>query len=135
MKLEHKKALAARSLNMAKNRIVFNIERLDEIKQAITKQDMKDLLNDKAISIKEIKGRKTIKKRKTRRRAGSIKKKVNTRKQSYVIITRKLRAHLKGLKRQSLISKENLEKLRRQIRAKNFKSLSQMKEHIKNLQN
>ena len=134
MKLETKKQLAARSLNIGKSRIVFNQERLSEIKEAITKQDIKDLLQDKAITIKEPSGSLTKKKRKTRRRAGSIKKKVNTRKQDYVKLTRKLRAHLRGLKRQKLISQEQFLATRKQIKAKQFRSLSSLKESIKSLE-
>jgi len=134
MKLENKKALAARTLKVGKNRIIFNQERLSEIKEAITKQDIKDLLQDKAIIIREIKGSLTKKKRKTRRRAGSIKKKVNTRKKDYMTLTRKLRAYLRGLKRQSLITQENFISLRKKIRAKQFRSLSQLKDSISKIE-
>ena len=44
MKLEGKKDLVARTLGVGKGRIVFNVQRLEEIKQAITKQDIKDLV-------------------------------------------------------------------------------------------
>jgi len=87
MKLEGKKELASRALGIGKKRIVFNKERISEIKEAITKQDIRDLLKDKAIFINEIKGRKKIVRRKTRRRAGSVKKKVNNRKRDYMNIT------------------------------------------------
>lgn len=130
MKLETKKYLAARALGVGKNRIVFNIERLPEIKEAITKQDMKDLFRDKAIAIREIKGKRIIKHRKTRRRKGSIKIRVNSSKQEYVKLTRKLRAYVRGLRRQSLLSKENFIGTRKQIGAKQFKSLAQLKEHL-----
>ncbi len=130
MKLETKKYLAARALSVGKNRIVFNIERLPEIKEAITKQDMKDLFQDKAIAIREIKGKRIIKQRKTRRRKGSIKLRVNNSKQEYVKLTRKLRAYVRGLKRQNLLSKENFIGVRKQIGAKQFKSLAQLKEHL-----
>lgn len=43
MKLENKKDLASRALKVGKNRIAFNKSRLTEIKEAITKQDFKDL--------------------------------------------------------------------------------------------
>ena len=96
----------------------------------MTKQDIKDLKAGVAIMIKEIKGRKKIIKRKTRRRAGSRKKKVNSSKQKYVKLTRKLRSYLSFLKSQNKISQEDFIKLRKEIRASSFKSLSQMKERI-----
>ena len=74
MNLEKKKMLAARTLGVGKARIIFNVARINEIKEAITKQDIRDLAADKAILIREIKGTKKKVKRKTRRRAGSIKK-------------------------------------------------------------
>ena len=131
MKLENKKQLASRTLQVGKNRIVFNTTRLQEIKEAITKQDIKDLLQDKAITIKQIKGTKKIVKRKTRRRLGSVKRKVNTRKKDYMTLTRKLRTYLAHLKKTKQIKQEDFENLRKQIRAKQFKSLNQLKERIK----
>ena len=133
MKLEKKKALIARTLNIGKGRIVLNTSRLAEIKEAITKQDIKDLFNDGVISIKEIKGRKKVIRRKTRRRAGSIRKKVKKRKKDYVRITRKLRAYLKALKNKSLITPDKFKLLRKQIRSKDFKSLGSFKERIKEI--
>lgn len=131
MKLENKKELASRALDVGKGRIAFNQERLSEIKEAITKQDMKDLKEAGAIMIKEKKGRKTNVKRKTRRRAGSVKKKVNTSKQDYVQRTRKLRAHLANLKKRNLITNDQFKQVRKEIRSSNFRSLAHMKERIK----
>jgi len=133
MKLETKKSLASRALNMSKGRIVFNSARLSEIKEAITKQDIKDLTSSGAISIKDPKGRKKTKKRKTRRRAGSIKKKVNTRKQDYVKLTRKLRTFLRNVKTRMKLSNDDCKELRKIIRASEFRSLAHMKEKIKQM--
>ena len=128
MNLLKKKELAARTLNVGKDRIVFNIQRLDEIKEAITKQDIKDLFSSKAIVIKEISGRKV--RHKKRRRAGSIKKRPAHSKRIYIILTRKLRKHLSVLKRKGQIKKEKFIKLRQEIRASAFKSLAQLKDRI-----
>ena len=130
MKLENKKALAAKTLGVGKGRIVFNRERLSEIKEAITKQDFRDLNKDGAISIKEIKGRKKLVKRKTRRRMGSIKKKVNTRKKDYVTLTRKLRAYIAELKKHGQITLERYRELRKEIRTRAFKSKANLKERL-----
>lgn len=128
MKLEKKRSLAARTLNVGKNRIVFNTSRLNEIKEAITKQDIKDLKESGAISVKEVKGRRKIIKRKTRRRAGSIKKTVKGGKRKYVILTRKLRAHLKYLKKNKKIKQEEFIQLRKKIRNSAFRSLDHLNE-------
>ena len=130
MRLETKKELAARSLNVGKNRISFNRSRLEEIKEAITKQDMRDLKTSGAITVKEIKGSKKRAKRKTRRRQGSIKKKVNTSKRDYTILTRKLRKYILELKKQGKISTEDYRTLRKEIRNSTFRSKAHMKERI-----
>ena len=131
MKLDKKKQLAARTLNVGKERIIFNTARLEEIKEAITKQDIRDLMNDKSIAIKEIKGRRKLSKRKTRRRIGSRKKTLRNKKQVYVKLTRKLRRFLFNLKIKRIISKEKFLGLRKEIRSSSFKSLAQLKERIK----
>lgn len=134
MKLERKKDLVARTLKIGKKRVIFNSQRLSEVKEAITKQDIKDLLSTGAISIREIKGRKAIEKRKGRRRAGSVRKKVKNSKKRYMTLTRKFRSHLKGLKLKGKISQEDFLKLRREIRASLFKDLSRLKERITHIQ-
>lgn len=130
MKLEKKKILAAKTFGVGKGRIVLNQTRLADIKEAITKQDIRDLFADKAIFIKEIHGRKTPEKRTTRRRAGSIRKRVKNTKQEYMRITRKLRKHLAELKRKNLIKPEHHIILRKEIRARAFKNKNHFKERV-----
>src|SRR3989344_4362657 len=105
MKLEKKRNLASRALKVGKNRIVFNTSRLKEIKEAITKQDIKDLKESGAIAVKEVKG-----------------------KRKYVILTRKLRAHLKYLKRNKKITQEEFIQLRKKIKNSAFRSLAHLNE-------
>jgi len=130
MQLNKKKELASRVLGIGKKRIIFNKEALDEVKEALTKQDIKDLVKAGSIFVKEISGTKKQVKRNTRRRAGSIKKNVNTRKRDYMTITRKLRAFISELRKHGTISSEEYWKLRKEIRAKSFKSKAHMKERI-----
>ena len=67
MNLRSKKQLAAKTFGVGKGRIVFVNERIEEIKEAITKQDMRNLQKDGVIIIKEIGGRsKNLKKIKKR---------------------------------------------------------------------
>ncbi len=128
--LNKKKELAAKALKVGKNRIYFSSENLAEIREAITKQDIKDLYSEGIIRIKQVKGRKTIKKRKTRRGPGKIKKKVNKRKQIYVKITRKLRAYLKELKKLGVINNDLYIDLRKKIRMRRFRSKFHLKEYL-----
>ena len=134
MNLQKKVALAIRTLGVGRDRIIFNKERLNEIKEAITKQDIRDLVRDGAIIIMNVSGRKTHQKRKTRRRQGSIRKKVVNSKREYMIITRKLRRYLAHLKKTGNITNEKYRKLRTEIRTRAFKSLSSMKERIVNME-
>ena len=129
MNLAKKKSLAARTLKVGKGRIVFVNSRLDEIKEAITKQDIRDLKKSGAILIKEIVGKKKVIKNKSRS-PGNIKKKVNKRKQEYVIITRKLRRYLAELKDGGKISNEDFKKIRKKIRNREFRSKAHLKEYI-----
>jgi large subunit ribosomal protein L19e len=130
MNLGKKKNLAVRALGVGKKRIAFVESRLDEVKEAITKQDIKDLKKEGAIKVKEVSGRKKIVRRKRKRGVGKIKKKVNTRKQDYVKMTRKLRAHIKPMKESGKLSRENFIDIRKKIRNKKFHSLRHLKEYI-----
>ncbi len=130
MKLENKRELAARTLGVGKNRIVFNINRLSEIKEAITKQDIRDLKNSGAIIVNEIKGRKKIKPSGSRKRSGSFKAKVNQSKKIYMRNTRKLRAYLKNLKNKKEISNETFIEVRKEIKASKFKTIAYLKERL-----
>jgi len=131
MNLSKKKALAVKTLNVGKDRIVFVKSRLEDIKEAITKQDIKDLQKDGAIIVKEIKGRKKNLKRKVKRSTGNIRKKVNKRKQNYVIMTRKLRKYVKELRNQGKLSREEALDIRKKIRNKYYKSLGNLKEYTR----
>lgn len=130
MNLTKKKELAAKVLGVGKGRIVFAEGRLDEIKEAISRMDIIDLHKSGAIVIREVNGRKKIVRRKNRRRIGKIKQKVNNRKAEYVIITRKLRTYVRGLFRTGKIDAEEKRELRKQIRARKFKSKRQLKESL-----
>ena len=130
MNLRKKKELASRTLGVGKKRIMFVEPRLDEIKEAITKQDIRDLKKDGAIIVNKIKGRTKNLKSKTKRSVGNIRKNVNKRKQEYVILTRKLRKHVADGKKSGELSKEDVKEIRKKIRNRMFKSKAHLKEHI-----
>jgi len=133
MNLEKKRLLAARTVGVGKERVTFNIHRLNEIKEAITKQDIRDLMASGAIMIKEIKGRRAVEKRTSRRHAGKVRKIVNPKKTLYVKTTRRFRAYIVELKKHEQISPEIYDKLRKEIRASIFKTKPQLKERIAEL--
>ena len=131
MNLSTKKALAVKTLKVGKARIIFVKSRLEDIKEAITKQDIKDLQKDGAIIVKDIKGGKKNLKKKIKKSTGNIRKKVKKRKKEYVIMTRKLRKYVKELKNQGKLSKEEVIDIRKKIRNKYYKSLGNLKENIR----
>lgn len=130
MNLGKKKELAKRTLGVGKERIAFAESRLADIKEAITKQDIKDLHKEGAIVIKPVHGRRKVAKKNKRRSVGNVRIRVNTRKRDYVIMTRKLRKHSAELKKRGEISKEEHEDIRKKIRNKAFRSKAHLKEHI-----
>lgn len=129
MNLKTKKELAAKTLKVGKERIKFVDARREDIKEAITKQDIRDLIADGAILIKETKGRKKVR-RKNKRSTGNIRKKVNRRKKEYITLTRKLRRYIAELKKQGRLSAEEITELRKKIRNRFFKSKSNLKNYI-----
>ncbi|GAH80972.1 unnamed protein product [marine sediment metagenome] len=130
MNLSKKKELAKRTFNVGEDRIIFVESRLKDIKEAITKQDMRDLKHDKAIIIKEKKGRRKVIRKGKGRSKGNIRKKMKKRKKDYVILTRKLRKYVLEMKNQGKISKEEVDDIRKKIRNKIFRSKSHLKEYI-----
>ncbi len=129
MNLGKKKELAKKTLKVGKSRIVFLESRLDEIKEAITKQDIRSLKAEGAIVLKDVKGRKKVK-RKRKRRVGSIRKKVKTRKRDYVLMTRKLRKFLSERKKRGEISRKDVLELRKKIRNRFFRSKAHLREYV-----
>jgi len=134
MNLNKKKELVARTFGVGKERIVFVNGRLEEIKEAITKQDIKDLHQDNAILIKEVRGRKKVQKKKKKRSVGNVRKKLKNRKENYVILTRKLRSVVKELKKQGKLSQIEFKEFRKKIRNKEFKSKTHLKNYLKGIE-
>ncbi|MBT96520.1 MAG: 50S ribosomal protein L19e [Candidatus Pacearchaeota archaeon] len=133
MNLKKKKELSRKTLKVGKERIIFLKSRLNEIKEAITKQDIRDLKKEGAIIIKVKKGRRKNKNKRKKRSIGNIRKKVNKRKQEYVIMTRKLRKYIDELKKQGKLSNEKFSDIRKRIRNKAFRSKTHLKEYLKGL--
>ena len=130
MNLGKKKQLVKRTLHVGEDRVFFVQSRLGEIKEAITKQDIRDLVNSRAIIIKNVKGRKKVIHSQKRRHAGKVRKNTDIRKTSYVFITRKLRKYLKEMENQKKISKIQVVELRKKIKNRQFKSKEHLKEYL-----
>ena len=129
MNLEKRKQLAAKVLGVGKNKIRFDSTKLAEIKEAITKQDIRDFYAEGIITIKDKGGRLVKERRKNRRGAGKVKMKVWNGKRNYIILVRKFRRYVKELKNQGKLNKEQYLGLRKRIKAKEFKDKAHLKEH------
>jgi large subunit ribosomal protein L19e len=134
MNLKKKKKLMVRILKVGLRRIKLASGMREEIKEAITRQDIRDLRKGGIIRIKEKKGRRKKEKKKTRIREGSRKKKVKRRKQDYVKLTRKIRAYLKNLKEKGDISSELYKSLRKKTRTKEFRNLAHLREALRKVE-
>ena len=133
MNLSKKKQLASKTLKVGKGRIIFVKSRVNEIKEAITKQDIRDLEKEGAIVIREIRGRKTKIRKKKKRSPGKIRKIAKSRKKEYVIHTRKLRSYLSDVNKKGEVAKEDVIDIRKKIRNRKFRSKIHLKEHIGSL--
>lgn len=130
MNLKKKKELAAKTFKVGKERISFVKSSLKEISEAITKNDLKELKQEGAIIVQNKKGKKKNLNKKARRSTGNIRKKVNTRKRDYVIMTRKLRKYVADLKKQGTLTREEIKEIRKKIRNKQFKSKANLKQYV-----
>lgn len=138
MKLNTQKRIAADILECSPSRVILDEERLEEIKEAITKTDIRGLIKDKAISLKPIKGTsksrarhaKNQKKKGLRSGAGKRKGKVTARlskKDKWMAKIRTQRKFLKELKDKGIIEKGEYSNLRLKSKGGFFRS----KRHIK----
>ena len=138
MQLKIQKRLAAQILKSSENDIWLDSNRLDEIKEAITKVDVKSLIKDKAIRSKKKRGisraraRKIkVQKSKGRRRgAGSLKGRKGARlskKRNWINHIRVQRVFLQNLRDKKVIDKSSYRSLYMKSKGGFFRS----KRHIK----
>lgn len=133
------KRMAAKIMNVGINRVWFDPTRLNEIKEAITKADIKVLIKEGAIKKKPIKGIKKragkirqLRKRKGRSRgAGKKRQIVKQKKKKYMIRIRKLRKYISLLKQKQIITNEQVNKLRRLAKAGIIVNKKDIDERIK----
>lgn len=138
MELKVQKRLAAQIFDCSPDRVVFAEDRLDDIKQAITKRDLRLLIGDGAITKKptnatsKVRARKIkVQKSKGRRKGeGSRKGKFNTHfnsKKTWMNTIRVKRAFLKLLLEKKLIDRKSYRDLYLKSKGGYFRS----KRHIK----
>jgi len=129
-KLNKRKELASKVLGVGKNKIIFDSSSLEEIKEAITKQDIRDLYQQGIIRIRYQLGRKQKEKRKTKKGPGKIRIRVKPGKRGYIISVRKLRNYINELRIQGKINRETYQDLRKKIKSRLFKNKASLKDHM-----
>ncbi len=138
MNLSNQKRVSADLLGVGKGKVWFDIDRLDDIKEAITKADLKKLIAEKAIQKRPDAGnsrvrarKRIIQRRKGRQKGkGSFKGKASAmlgRKEKWMILVRGLRSFISELKEKELIENKTYRELYLKIKGGFFRS----KRHVK----
>jgi large subunit ribosomal protein L19e len=137
--LRLQKRLAAETMNVGLNRVWFDYDRINEIKEAITKSDVEALIKDGAIKKKSVQGvkrragreREMRKKKGRGRGTGRKRMTIIRKKKGYAYRIRKIRKHLNVLKNAKIITKSESGKLRRLAKAGIIKNKKDIREKIK----
>ncbi len=135
MTLEFQKRLAADLLKCGISRVRFDPERLDEIESAITRAEIRRLIQDGAIEKVQAKGVSRARVEKKRRRGPGSRKgakySIVPRKRQWINRVRAQRAYLKKLRDRGLLDRKDYRRLYLYVKAGNFKSVAAMVEFIK----
>ncbi len=133
MKLRNQKRTASKIIKSSPKRISFDKDRLDEIKESITRVEIKRLIKEKAITSKPKKGisrvrarKRLLQKRKGRRKGEGKKKGRSTarlsRKEMWINKIRVQRRFLESLKSKNLIDTRTYRDLYRKSKGNLFRS-------------
>jgi len=133
MDVSLQKELAAEILGVGKDRIWIDPKKLDEVSKALTKEDIRKLINEGVIKVKEKKGQSRYwsivlheKRKKGRRRGyGSRKGKKSARsskKEQHIMKIRAMRKLIRILKTKNIIDRKTYRLLYRLIKGGVFRS-------------
>ena len=141
--LKKKRELVARMLNVGANRVRFEPDKLDDIADSITREDIRSLIKNGVIWTVKSKGTsragakaKLQVKKKRGTGAGSKKGKKGARigkKESYVKKIRTMRYHLKILKSRNDINRDLFWSLYKKVNGGQIRSLSRLRENIREI--
>jgi large subunit ribosomal protein L19e len=142
MSLKAQKRMAAEILKCGENRVYFDPYLIDEIKMAITREDIRNLVKEGIILKKYKKGNSKYRKnvrheRKKKGRARGLGKRKGTKyarlpkKKRWMNRIRPQRRELKKLRDRNLITTATYRKLYKNAKGGMFNSVAQMNRHIK----
>lgn len=141
MKLGNQKTLSANLLKIGKRRVWFNQEHLQEIKEAITKKDIKGLVQKRIIQKRPIQGssrfrarKRLLQRRKGRQKGQGTKKGSRTarlpRKRAWINRVRTQRQFLKGIKLKGVVSTATYRLLYLKIKGGYFRNRRHLKLYL-----
>ena len=139
--LRNQRRMAASLLKCGLNRVWMDHDRIDEIAKAVTKEDIRVLINGKAIKSRQIKGissgRKKFnakQKEKGRRRGHGSRKGAKyarlPRKERWIRTIRPIRSYLKTLRDEKQIDKTTYRRYYRKAKGGEFRSTNHLKTHL-----
>lgn len=136
LSLRLQKRIAADILKCGESRVRFDPERLDDIKSAITREEVKQLIDERAIYKVQAKGVSKGRKRGRKERRGPGSRKgskysVVTRKEYWIARVRAQRKELKRLRDSRMIDEGTYRKLYMMVKAGVFKSVNSLREYMK----
>jgi large subunit ribosomal protein L19e len=126
MQLKLQRRLAADILGVGENRIRFDPERLEEIADAITREDVRALIEEGAIYAAPVKGQTRNRAKETRVRKGG-KYTTLTKKERWIMRVRPQRRYLRRLRDHGIIDRSLYRKLYLQVKAGRFKSIADIR--------
>jgi len=144
MNLSNQKNLAARSMGIGINRVYFDPERISEISEALTRDDITHLINIGAITKKPKHGiskgrynKKALMKRKGKHKGhghrSGTKKARNPKKEAWIKKIRAIRDELKKMLSSKEINKSTYRKMYLQAKGNLFHSRHHLREHIERI--
>ncbi|MFH1592540.1 MAG: 50S ribosomal protein L19e [Candidatus Woesearchaeota archaeon] len=141
MNLKNRKRVIASTLGTSKRRIVLDPSKLEDIKKAITKTDIRSLVAGKAIKIRKARGQSSFRSKKLkiqkskgmRKGAGSKKGKKYSRvsaKRRWVTMIRTQRVFIRMLKTKEMIASHTYRNLYTMIKSNRFRSIRLIKLYL-----
>jgi len=146
MNLRGQRRLAAEVMKIGANKVRFNEERLEDVSEALTREDIRALVKSGAITKKPERGvsrgraRERDKQKKKGRQRGKGKRggtsKARTpKKRSWINKIRAVRDELKNMREKGEITVSEYRKLYRQAKGNLFQSRRHLREHVERTRN
>ncbi len=126
MQLKLQRRLAADILGVGENRVRFDQERLEDVADAITREDVRALIEEGAIYAAPVRGQTRNRVKETRVRKGG-KYATLTKKERWIMRVRPQRRYLRRLRDRGIIDRSLYRKLYLQVKAGRFKSIADIR--------